>query len=293
MTPRNVSRALAALSVAFMLTGTGCTAPESHNKVKAGTPNNVDPTRPDPAPVARKIVVEPKQERPAVVDARRAMIPVKSQEAAQPKATPGPAKVAEEPKERETAPVALAKADVVPPLPVAAVDSRRDVHVAVLAPPAPVPAPVAAPITAPATATVATPATAPIAIAQNPYLVPQQVGNPVKEWSDMIGDVKRKLNFDQPRQDGVANGKGEGQFGPLKLPEISQLIPGDIFLLPKIKTVYPTGEKPLVIVTFKCPTEIIGITPLPTKALHDVVTWGMDSINNANLLDFNMQQVCQ
>ncbi len=64
-------------------------------------------------------------------------------------------------------------------------------------------------------------------------------------------------------------------------------------ILPVLKTVYPTGEKPLVVLTFKCPTELIGITPLPTKALHDLVNLGMDGINSTNLLAFNMQQVCQ
>jgi hypothetical protein len=64
-------------------------------------------------------------------------------------------------------------------------------------------------------------------------------------------------------------------------------------ILPRITTVYPTGEKPLVVLTFKCPTELIGVTPLPTKALHDLVTLAMDGLNRSNLLAFNLQQVCQ
>lgn len=64
-------------------------------------------------------------------------------------------------------------------------------------------------------------------------------------------------------------------------------------ILPKIKTVYPTGEKPLVVVTFKCPTELIGITPLPTQALHELVNLGLGALNSTNLLAFNVQQVCQ
>ena len=64
-------------------------------------------------------------------------------------------------------------------------------------------------------------------------------------------------------------------------------------ILPKIQTVYPTGEKPLVVVTFKCPTELVGIDTPSTVILHKAVNGGMDLINKTNLLSFNMQQVCQ
>lgn len=64
-------------------------------------------------------------------------------------------------------------------------------------------------------------------------------------------------------------------------------------ILPKVQTVYPTGEKPLVVVTFKCPTELVGIDTPSTLILHKVVNGGMDLINKTNLLSFNMQQVCQ
>lgn len=64
-------------------------------------------------------------------------------------------------------------------------------------------------------------------------------------------------------------------------------------ILPKVQTVYPTGEKPLVVVTFKCPTELVGIDTPSTLILHKAVNGGMDLINRSNLLAFNMQQVCQ
>jgi hypothetical protein len=73
----------------------------------------------------------------------------------------------------------------------------------------------------------------------------------------------------------------------------SGLPPMDQAILPVVKTVYPTGEKPLKVLTFKCPTELVGITPLPTKALHELVNLAMDGINGTDLLPFNMQQVCQ
>lgn len=64
-------------------------------------------------------------------------------------------------------------------------------------------------------------------------------------------------------------------------------------LLPTIKKVYPTGEKPLVILSFKCPTEMVGVSTPPMKALHEIINYAFDGINKTNLLSFNMQQVCQ
>lgn len=149
-------------------------------------------------------------------------------------------------------------------------------------------APVAAAATVPvlaaqaqaASATQPEPATAPLpgvsvaAPAQatpyvNPYLAyqPQAVAlpNPVQNINQLFNTLKLAMPI---------------------LPNNGQAI------LPVIKTVYPTGEKPLVVITFKCPTELIGVTPLPTKALHELVNTGMDAINNTNVLSFNLQQVC-
>lgn len=82
-------------------------------------------------------------------------------------------------------------------------------------------------------------------------------------------------------------------FGGIRslLPVVPPL--GEVAVLPRIKKVQPTGEKPLYVLTFKCPTEVVGISPPPTKLLHNLVTAGMDAMNGANLLPFNMQQVCQ
>ena len=67
----------------------------------------------------------------------------------------------------------------------------------------------------------------------------------------------------------------------------------DIAILPRIQKVYPTGERPMYVLTFKCPTELIGITPLPTKALRWLISSGMDALNSTDLLPFTMQQVCE
>lgn len=108
----------------------------------------------------------------------------------------------------------------------------------------------------------------------NPYLVQQQpsVPSPAPAYASNAGEA--------------GGGSGFG-FSMPRIPLFEQSI------LPKIQTVYPTGEKPLVVVTFKCPTELVGIDTPSTLILHKVVNGGMDIINKTNLLSFNMQQVCQ
>lgn len=75
---------------------------------------------------------------------------------------------------------------------------------------------------------------------------------------------------------------------------LKMMIPltGDSNILPTIKKVYPTGEKPLVVINFKCPTELVGITPPPMKLLHEGLNFGFEQLNKTNLLSFNLQQVC-
>ncbi len=87
----------------------------------------------------------------------------------------------------------------------------------------------------------------------------------------------------------ASTGSGSSILSSLKM-----MIPltGDSNILPTIKKVYPTGEKPLVVLNFKCPTEVIGITPPPMKLLHEAVNFGFDGLNKTNLLSFNLQQVC-
>lgn len=63
-------------------------------------------------------------------------------------------------------------------------------------------------------------------------------------------------------------------------------------LLPDIRKVYPTGEKPLMILSFRCPAELVGIAPPPIKLLHGAIDLGMQQLNRTDLLSFNLQQVC-
>jgi hypothetical protein len=58
--------------------------------------------------------------------------------------------------------------------------------------------------------------------------------------------------------------------------------------------VHPTGDKPLAVLTLKCPTEAaFGVAPPPVKLVHILLTTAMDGINYTGLLPFNLQQVCQ
>ena len=109
----------------------------------------------------------------------------------------------------------------------------------------------------------------PVAPSVNPYLVNQQQMAPAAHST------------------GVRSGFSSFKASLPQIPLFEQAI------LPKIQTVYPTGEKPLVVLTFKCPTELVGIDTPSTLILHKAVNGGMDLINRSNLLAFNMQQVCQ
>ncbi len=63
-------------------------------------------------------------------------------------------------------------------------------------------------------------------------------------------------------------------------------------ILPTITKVYPTGEKPMVVITFNCPTELAGIATPSTKILHGVFDLGFGAINATDLLPWTLQQVC-
>lgn len=108
----------------------------------------------------------------------------------------------------------------------------------------------------------------------NPYLAlaPQgtEAANPSTPGASVVGEVERVVS---------------PWLGSLKtLPETA--------ILPTFRTVYPTGEKPLLVVSFKCPTELVGVAPPSTKLLHHAVDMGMAGINRTGLLSFNLQQVC-
>jgi len=108
----------------------------------------------------------------------------------------------------------------------------------------------------------------------NPYLpqpaAPRPVFNPKEAPRPDVGSLLGSLGLSIPL-----------------LPDSGQSI------LPSIQKVYPTGEKPLVVVSFKCPTELLGVTPPTIKLLHEAVNLGMEGINRTGLLSFNLQQVCQ
>lgn len=117
---------------------------------------------------------------------------------------------------------------------------------------------------------------------------PAPVGNPYLAYQQQTA---------YPQQAGGAPASvnpwdGIGKLGS-NLKSLLPSIPEGQSILPSIKKVYPTGEKPLVVLTFKCPTELIGITPIPIKLLHEGVNGVFDVVNATDLLSFNLQQVCQ
>ncbi|MFZ5483778.1 MAG: hypothetical protein ACOZB0_06060 [Pseudomonadota bacterium] len=118
---------------------------------------------------------------------------------------------------------------------------------------------------------------APVApVSTNPYLayVTKEPGNPYLTAAPATPAEARNLGADLRAL--LPSLPGEGQS-----------------FLPSIKKVYPTGEKPLVVITFKCPTELVGVTPPPVKLLHSAVDGSFNALNATDWLSFDLQQVCQ
>ncbi|MDD5389893.1 MAG: hypothetical protein PHD37_11135 [Gallionellaceae bacterium] len=154
-----------------------------------------------------------------------------------------------------------------------------------------------------------------IARSTNPYLAynaaysqPYAAFNPGESLGQLLSGIMFALpslpSFSQPSQ--AAFNQTPAASNPAAATELHQIfnslrnylpephLPSpDIDILPSITKVYPTGERPLYVLTFKCPTELVGITPPPTKALRWLISSGMEAINSTNLLSFSMQQVCQ
>lgn len=115
--------------------------------------------------------------------------------------------------------------------------------------------------------------------AENPYLP-----RPLPREADVEGAAEPESS---------ASRSAPSSFLSSLIPSIPLLPDSGQSILPKITKVYPTGEKPLVVVSFKCPTEVVGITPPTIKILHEAVSLGMAGLNKTDLLSFDLQQVCQ
>lgn len=231
-----------------------------------------------------------------------------------------------------TQPIALAQAPAAP-APVKAVVPPVPVPVAAAVPiaaPTPAPVVVAAPVAAPApivAKTVVEPDAAPsVAVTAPVQPIPTEVAS-AKAWAKIVAGpavtpvasaapavasanpyLSYRTSYTQaaptqaaPRQAASAPISSASLVADSSqllnsvrnfLPDVHLPSP-DIDVLPSITKVFPTGERPMYVLTFKCPTELVGITPPPTKALRWLITSGMESINSTNLLPFSMQQVCQ
>jgi len=67
---------------------------------------------------------------------------------------------------------------------------------------------------------------------------------------------------------------------------------GDRGILPSATMVTATGDRPVLVVSFKCPTELVGIAPPMVQAVHSLVDVVMNTVNDKKVLTFDMQQVC-
>ncbi|OYY93071.1 MAG: hypothetical protein B7Y41_13220 [Hydrogenophilales bacterium 28-61-23] len=188
--------------------------------------------------------------------------------------------------------------------------------------PAPAPVPATLPSLVPPSYAQAAPvaaneATAPVAAYQpwnmatagykNPYLAYSQPAYAPQDPGKLASEVGNSLKAYLPSLPQFGNSAPASMASPMQgvsadrsnsvggfLSGLKMMLPltGDANILPTIKKVYPTGEKPLVVINFKCPTELIGITPPPMKLLHEAINFGFDGLNKTNLLSFNLQQVC-
>lgn len=71
-------------------------------------------------------------------------------------------------------------------------------------------------------------------------------------------------------------------------------LPGQLAkALPSIKRVFPTGGRELWVVSAKCPVEMMtGQSFSPADALRDVVNGLLETLNETQLLKFDIQLVC-
>jgi len=182
------------------------------------------------------------------------------------------------------------------PSPAASLALARSLSLASVAASAPAVAKAATPEAVAAAPAAVAPATvasaAPVAVAPAAVVAqaPQKAASTAKPAGNPY--LVNSVAFNQPYTPASpSNGLGQ-VFSDLKL-ALPSLPSSDQSILPTVKKVLPTGEKPLYVLTFKCPTELVGITTPPIKALRWLVTASMDGINSTDLLPFNMQQVCQ
>jgi hypothetical protein len=181
------------------------------------------------------------------------------------------------------------------------------------------------PVLAVAPTLAAQPAAKPIQTAStsNPYLAyqrqtspvqayqPTQPAQPARSFNQMSNDFKLSMlsmpsmpslpqfgnsaaqPMSAPTQSSLTN-SANNLLSSLSFSNLKMMLPltGESNILPSIKKVYPTGEKPLVVINFKCPTELVGITPPPIMLLREALDLGFSGLNKSNMLSFNLQQVC-
>lgn len=63
-------------------------------------------------------------------------------------------------------------------------------------------------------------------------------------------------------------------------------------LLPTARLIDTGSDRAVLIVSFKCPTELLGVAPPTIQLLHNAFDLVAGLVNQAQLLSFDVQQVC-
>ena len=66
----------------------------------------------------------------------------------------------------------------------------------------------------------------------------------------------------------------------------------DHSIIPKIKKYDFPGQRSLVTVSTKCPTELVGVSTPSSLVFHEMIDGGMQMINRTQVLPIELQQVC-
>jgi hypothetical protein len=74
--------------------------------------------------------------------------------------------------------------------------------------------------------------------------------------------------------------------------ETKSVVNQSSFSLIKVKRYDIPGQKSLVVVATKCPTELIGVNTPSTKIFHSLIDNGMSCINRTQILPMELRQAC-
>lgn len=74
--------------------------------------------------------------------------------------------------------------------------------------------------------------------------------------------------------------------------ETKSVVNQPIFSLVNVKRYNIPGQKSILVVATKCPSEFVNISTPTTKIFHSLVDSGMSCINSTQILPVELRQVC-